>query len=169
MSTLRTQNIPANVRVEGDLSAGSMRIPDGAVADAQIAAAGLSAGVLQQQHQFTVPLCDHATSAAAKRLVAHQVYGATGEVVAFGAGSTVLATSTGTATVTLKKNGSAILTAPIVLDTSNTVNVVEEAAGFSSTALVAGDVLEVEITAVSGSAVPKGVFARLVVREDANP
>lgn len=162
--------LSGNVRVAGQLSADSLVVPAGTLTDNGVSAtAAIGAAKLQQQYAPTLALCDHATSAAAVRKVIHAVYGATGTVIAFGAGSTVIATSTGTCTVTLKKNGSAILTASIVLDTGNTVNVIEAAAGFSDTTLVAGDVLEVEITGVSGSAVPKGVFCRLVVREDAAP
>jgi hypothetical protein len=165
---LDTQTIPNNVRVVGSLTAGSMVLPSGCVGDAQVSASKLSATSLQQQPPQVRHFGKHTDDAAAARMVIHQVYGATGTVVAFGAGSTVAATSTGTATVTLRLNGSAILSASIVLDVGNTAFVVE-AGTLSSTALVVGDVLEAEITAVSGSAVPKGVFVRLIVREDAAP
>jgi hypothetical protein len=169
MSTLPYMTIPNNVTVAGAFRAGSMVIPPGSVGDDELKAAGLSADVLQHQHQLTTWLSDHATNAAAKRVVAHQVYGAAAEVVAFGVGCTVAPTLTGTCTVELRKNGTTILTAPVVLDNTNAAFVIEEAAGFASTALVAGDVLEVEVAGTSGSTLPKGVHTRLVVREDANP
>jgi hypothetical protein len=158
-----------NLHVTGTLTAEHMVLSSGAVTDDSVlTGANVAATKLEHQHVITHALTAHAADAAAAREVIHVVWGATATVIGFAAGSTVAATSTGTATVTLKKNGSTILSGSIVLDSANTAFILEAAPGFTSTALVAGDVLEAEITGVSGSTVPKGVFVRLVVRERAD-
>lgn len=163
-----SSRVEGNLHVAGSLTAESMTLASGAVTDGSVqAAANVAASKLEHQYNLTVPLCDHATAAAAVRKVAHVVYGATGSVVAFGAGCTVLAAGGGNAVVDLKKNGTTILSSTITLDTGNTVNVLEDAAGFTSTSLVAGDVLEVSIESVAATE-PKGVFAHLVIREKAD-
>lgn len=160
--------IDGDLFVTGTMVAGSMTLPAACVTDTAVqAGTGIDATKLQHQHQITTPLCDHATSPAAKRLVMHKVYGATGEVVAFSVGVTVAAGAATTITVDLKKNGSSILTSTITVDNTTVAFDAVDAAGFTDTALVVGDVLEAEITAVSGVNLPKGVHAVLVLREDA--
>lgn len=162
-----SSRVEGNLHVTGTLTAEGLVPSAGSVTDNSVlAGANVAATKLEHQYIVTEDLCNHATAAAAVRKVIHVVRGATGSVVAFGAGSTVIAVSSGTATITLKKNGSTILSGSIVLDSSNTVNVLEAAPGFTSTALVVGDVLEAEITAVA-STEPKGVFVVLVIREKA--
>ena len=156
--------------VTGSLVANAMNLPASAVGDTQVqTAANLSASKLEHQHQPTAVLCDNATSAAAKRVVLHRVYGATATLVKFGVLATVAATGDSTITVALKKNGSAILTASITLDSGTAANALKEPGGYTSTALVTGDVLEAEITAVSAGTgtLPKGVACVAVVREKA--
>ena len=164
MSTI----IESDMYVNGTLTAKQFAAPTGSVnADAIVALAGVEASKLQHQHQPVAVLTDHATDAAAgKREVLHVVRGATAQVIAFRAGCTVAATSTGTCSVDLKKNGTTMLSGTITINSG--VAAFDLVTGtLSSTDLVAGDVLEAHITAASGSTLPRGIFAQAVIREDA--
>lgn len=139
-------------------------ITPGTILNADIAAgAGVVATKIQHQHELT--FAQPNTAATAETKVVHVVKGATGTIVAFRAGSIVAATSTGVATVNLKKNGTTVLSAVITLDNANTAYIVEEGT-ISVPALAAGDVLTVEV-AVSSTVLPTGLFAQVVLREDA--
>jgi hypothetical protein len=105
-------------------------------------------------------------TAAAETIGAHVCIGATGTVVAFKAGSIAAATGNATMTLDLKKNGSSILAAAIVLDNANTARVVE-AASISTPGLVVGDWLEVVVTVDAGTgALGTGLYWELEVDED---
>jgi hypothetical protein len=152
--------------VTGRLIAGSFTPPSDSVSDASVvAAAGVQASKLEHQYE-PVFSQEGGTNAAAEVRVVHVVKGATADLVSFHAGSVVAATSTGTCTVDLKKNGTTCLSAPITLDSSNTAYTVE-AGTLSVLTAAAGDVLTVTVAGVSGTNLPQGVFARLVIREDA--
>ena len=160
--------LDSDLYVNGSLTARSVVLPESSVTNASVqAAAGINASKLEHQHQPALVLSDHATDVAAVRKVIHRVKGATADIVDFRIGCTVAATSTGTATFQLKKNGSNILSAAITLDSGTAAFGTVAAAGYTSTELVAGDVLEVEVLTATGSTLPKGVFAALTVREDA--
>lgn len=162
--------IDGDLLVLGTLTASSQSVPASAVGDTQVqAAANVAASKLEHQHEKTAVLCDHATSAAAKRQQLHRVYGATGTILQFGVAASVICTSDATVTVDLKKNGSTILSATISLDSGTAALILKQPSGFTSTALVVGDVLEAEITAVSAGsgAVAKGVSCHLTLREKA--
>ena len=139
----------------------------GTVQDADLAGSA-NLDPTKMRHQYCAVFAQ-ANSAAASDTgrVIHVVKGATGTVVAFRAGSIVAATGNATVTVDLKKNGTTMLSAVITLDSSNTAYVLEEAT-LSVTAVVAGDVLTLVIVATVGTgALPTGLFAEVVVREDA--
>ena len=161
--------VEGDLYVAGTLAAQSLIPSSASVSDDSIqAAAGIDATKLEHRHQLTLSLFKHTEDAATIRRALHRVYGATATLVKFGVLATVAAGSASSATVQLKKNGVSILSAAITLDSTVTAFDLKEPAGYTSTALVAGDVLEVEITAVSGSTLPKGVTAFLVISEDAN-
>lgn len=160
--------IEGDFHIAGALSATSITIPSGTVTDNAVqAAAGIQASKLQ--HQFQKGYAQESdTAASAEDRVIHTVYGATGTVVAFEAGSVVVCVGDATITIDLHKNGASILTTPIVLDSSNAAYVVE-AGTISSGSIVDGDVLEIVITVNAGTGtLGKGVFTSCVVREDAN-
>jgi hypothetical protein len=157
-----------DLMVAGRLIAGAFTPPNDSVPNAAIqAGAGVSASKLQHQHQPDWPFSDHATAPSASRRALHRVRGAAGEIVSFGVLATAAAGAASSVTVDLKKNGATVLTATITLDNTTAAFALKQPAGFTSTVLAAGDVLEAEITAVSGANPPKGVNAVLVVREDA--
>jgi len=163
---------PANtdLLVQGTINATTNKPSAGAVADASVAAyagtgTGISASKLQQRFDSHYAQ-ESATNAASEARVAHVVRGANGTIQDFYAGAVVLLTGADTCTVDLKKNGSSILTAAISLLSSDTVRVAK-AGSLSSASVVAGDVLEVVVTAThSSGTLPKGVFARVSVTED---
>ena len=139
----------------------------GTVQDADLAASA-NLDPTKMRHQYC-PVFAQANSAAASDTgrVIHVVKGTTGTVVAFRAGSIVAATGNATVTIDLKKNGTTVLAAVITLDNANTAYTLEEGT-LSVTAVAAGDVLTLVIVATVGTgALPTGLFAEVVVREDA--
>jgi hypothetical protein len=165
---MATSTITSDVYIDGNLTPKTFSPPAGSItATSVVSSAGIEATKLQHQHQQIVAQV-HGSNASAERRTVHFVRGATGTIVAFECGNVVAATGDSTATINLKKNGSNILSSATVLDNSNTAFANEDAAGFTSTALVAGDVLEVDITVSAGTGtLPQGVFACLTLREDA--
>ena len=107
-------------------------------------------------------------AAVTERRVIKVVKGATGTIVNFRAGVVVANVGAATISIRLKKNGTNIDTAALVLDSGNAAFALEAAAGFTSTSLVANDVLEVDITAAAGGGtLGQGLFCELTAREDA--
>ncbi len=158
--------IPTDVLIQGNLSAKSISIPASSVGDAQIpSSAGIQATKVIQQYapQYADPA---ATTVASVRKTIHVAYGATGTIVAFRAGMVTPCVSPDTVTVKLRKNGTDILSADISLSSSQSAFQTVLASGFTSTAYVAGDVFEVDITANhSSGTLGLGLFAQLVIDE----
>jgi hypothetical protein len=150
----------------GTVTMRSVVLPDGCITNAKVVAgAGIVAEKLEHQHRKT--FAQPNTTAAAETRAVHLVYGATGNIVAFEAGSIAACTGNATITVDLKKNGTSILTAPVTLDSANTARVAE-AASVATPELADGDLLEVVVAVNAGTgALGTGVFAELVVHEDA--
>jgi hypothetical protein len=163
--------LEGNTHVNGRLSARSMLIPAGTITNAMVAAgAAIEAAKLEHQHQVPYSQGGAATAVADRRMI-HRVYGATGSVLKFSASAVVKMTDGGSddfsVTIDLKKNGSSILTTPIVLDKSTlTANYLDVDGMLSASSLAAGDVLEVTV-AVAGSVGTQaiGVYANTVLRE----
>lgn len=160
--------IAGDLQVTGALRAGTFTLPANAVTDTTVlAAAGISASKLQHQYSATYSNAS-LTTVATERRVLHYIYGATGTILAFRCGSVVANIGAATVSVQLKKNGSNILSSATVLDNANTAYIVENEAGFTSAALLVGDVLEVDITATAGGGtLATGFFCALILREDA--
>lgn len=157
-----------NLHVEGALSAKTMAIPAGTVDNADVASdADIDATKLEHQYEPVFSQV-HGSAATAERRVIHKVHGATGTLVSFECGVIVACIGNAEITIDLYKNGSTILTAPTVLDSGNTAFTEESAAGFSSTALVQDDVLEVVVTVDAGTGtLGQGLYCLPVIREDA--
>jgi hypothetical protein len=153
-----------SITFAGPLNLGSGTIGDPAVA----AGANVAASKLEHQYE-PVYRQESGTTAATGRQVLHVVKGATGTIMDFRVGAVTAAIGGATATFDLKKNGSTILTGTIGLDSSTAAFALKTPAGYTSTALVAGDVLEVHVTAVAagGGTLAVGLFAQLVLREKA--
>lgn len=167
---MAVSTLNSDLFVAGTLSARSIAISPGAVANAQVAlqTPAIDAAKLQQQYQPCYSQ-EGGTNAAAERRVVHVVKGATGQLLEMVVGAVVAATGNATATVDLKKNGATILTGTISLTSATAAYATVQPAGFTAGAtLAAGDVLEVHVTAVNAGTgtLAKGLFARLMVRED---
>lgn len=163
-----------DLHVNGALTAKQFTAPTGSITNTSIAAsAGIAA--TKVEHQFDLSLAQvPGTAVVAETRDIRAVHGATAEVVAFKAGITgAIATGADrTVTIDLHKgnSGSAfatILTAPIVLDNTNTLRTLETAA-IASPDLVVGDILRFVVT-VAGAAGSQGqgLIISCTIREDA--
>lgn len=159
--------ITSDVHIAGHLTSRTQGYPSGSIAnDAISGSAGIAA--TKMQHQYSQSYSQEAgTTTAADEQAMHIVWGATGTVVAFEAGSVTACTVDATITVDLHNDGASILTTPIVLDNGNAVYTPEEAS-IDTAAVVDGDVLAVVVTVDAAAGVlGNGLFASLIVREDA--
>jgi hypothetical protein len=167
MPELSTLN--SDLRVLGHLTANTMSIPAASVSNSSVKAdAALDASKLVHEHRGRIAQ-GIAANAAAQSEVVH-VARAAGTLEQFVVGlvtppDTASGSSGRTATFDLKKNGTTVLSATVVLDSTNVAYVVE-AATISVSAYVAGDVFTVIIT-VGGSVGTHalGVFAEALFHE----
>lgn len=153
--------------VNGNFRATSMTMAGGVIANAQVAAgAGIDTTKLNHRHHFRFSQPN--TTATTETKAIGRVYGATGTLVAFYVGSIGIMAGAATVTVDLKKNGATMLSAVVTLNNANAARVAV-AGALASTALVAGDLLEVVTTATAGGGtLGTGVFAFATVDETAN-
>ena len=133
--------VDGDLIVSGQLSAQNMSLPASSVGDTQFKSADpLTAAKQQHQHRANYAQESGTTSATEARVM-HVVKGATGSVVQFEAGSVTVCVGAATIVVDLLNNGVSILSAPITLDSGNSVRVAE-AGTIASAAVVDGDVLD---------------------------
>ena len=150
----------------GDTLQAKTLIPSaGCVGNSHIpAAAGIAASKLEHKHRKSY---EQSGTVAAATVPLHVVQGATGLIVSFKAGTIAPCTGNAVITVDLKKAGVSILTAVITLDNANTARVLESGT-LSSTALVAGDFLEVVVAVNAGTgALGTGLCVQIELNEDA--
>lgn len=124
----------------------------------------------KQQHQYTKTYAQaSATTAAAESRVVHVVRGATAEIIAFVAGLVGACVGDATVSLNLKKNGTTVLSSVVTLNNGHSAR--QTVAGtLSTTALVAGDVLEVTVTVSAGTGtLGTGAFAQVTLHEDSAP
>jgi len=162
------------MRIEGDIYvAGALRAqtntPSTSVITDGMVAAAADIAATKLEHQFTIQYAQASTAnAAAESRTIHLVHGTAGTVLEFRCGLVTPPDGNRTATFDLKKDGVSILTAAVVLDSTNVAYTPE--AGTIGTAAVADtDVLEIVVT-VGGDAGTHclGVYASVVLREDAD-
>lgn len=128
-------------------------------------ATGAAIDSTKLKHRFNKTYAQPNTTATTERKTIHTVDVAQ-TIVSFRAGSVVANGGAATVSIRLKKNGTNIDTAALVLDNTNTAFIFRNAAGFTSTTLVASDVVEVDITATAGGGtLATGVFCELVVKD----
>lgn len=159
--------IDGDIHINGKLTCNSIKLPVDTIADENVpGAANIAATKLEQRHRITYSQ-ESATTVVTETRTVHVVHGATGTLRAFRAGSITANVGAATITADIKKNGVSVLTAVITLNNGHVARQVV-AGAFSSTALVAGDVLEVTIVATAGGGtLGKGVFAEVVLDEKA--
>ena len=149
----------------GTLSCGSFSPPASCIdADAIEPNAGIEASKVEHRH---MPVLGQKNGAAnvAMRQVIHILYGTTGTLLEVRARNITIA-GTGTTSIQIKKNGSNILSSALTLAVGDGTTL-KTTSSFTSAALVAGDLLEVDIT-VSDTDAGQGVSVGLVLDEDAN-
>lgn len=159
--------IEGNVYANGNISAKTMTLPAGTVTNTGVAdAAGIAATKLDHQHRIAFSQ-ESATTAADVARVVHQVRGATGTIIAFAAGCVVPCVGDSTIAVDLLKNGVSILSTAAALSVAEAAYAVA-ATTIATAALVAGDVLEIEIVGTIGTGtLGLGVFAAVTIEEKA--
>lgn len=150
----------------GNLRAGTMTLPGNAVTNGTVQpGAAIDTSKLNHRHRFRYSQPN--TTATTETKAIGYVYGATGTLIAFHVGSIVPNLTTATVTVDLRKNGTTMLTGVVTLNNANTARV-SVAGTLASTALVAGDLLEVVVTATAaGGTLATGVYAFATVDETA--
>jgi hypothetical protein len=165
--------MPVATRIEGDLyvagsiGARSMTAPAGSVNNAAVAAnAAIDPSKLG--HQRRIGYGQPNTAATTETRPIFVCRGATGAILAIHAGSIVAAIGAATVTIDLKKNGATVLTGVVTLNNANTARVAV-AGTLATTTLVAGDWLELVITATAGGGtLPTGLFVMVTLNEDAS-
>ena len=158
-----------DMQVQGTLTCGQFSPPPSCIDnDAVKTPSGQPIKAEKLEHKHLKLLGeDSNVSAAAVQQVVHVIRGAIGTIKGFIAGVIVAATGDSTATVDLLKNGASILTAPLTFANSSGVYwASQQAAAFSSTALVRNDILEIKVTVSAGTGtLPKGIWGVLDLHE----
>lgn len=161
--------IQGDVIVQGNVSARSISNPAGGMHNAGIfnGVPGDYIDPNKMGHQRNVHFSqDSATTAVAETKSIAVVNGTSGVLQKFSAGSVAICIGAGTITIDLKRNGTSLLSAPLVLNSSNTARVPVEAT-IATPSLAQNDLLEVVMTAAAGGGtIGTGAFARLVFTED---
>lgn len=165
MATVNT--IDGDVVVRGNLRTTTINLPATCVGDSNVnGSAPITAAKLQHQYEKTFAQVN-GSAATAERRVLHVAYGATGTIIAFRVGAVTAATGDSTATVDLRKNGTTILSAAVVIDNTKAA-FAKTLAALATTGYVTGDVFEVVVTISAGTGtLPQGLFADFVATEDA--
>lgn len=144
----------------------TVRIPAQSIGDQEFGTSD-PLGAEKQEHQHTQRYAQaHGTAAVAHRQVLHAARSA-GQLLEFRAGVSVACVGDSTITVNLYKNGSTILSAPVVIDSGDAAYDLLDAA-FASSSFVADDVFEVVVTVSAGTGtLGQGLVAQLMAREAA--
>lgn len=165
---MATQRLDGDLAVTGNISCRTFTPPAGSITNAAVvASAGIDATKLEHRYrpEYVQPYGSAGTSV---RQAVHQVIGATATINSVRAMLSVAPIGAATHVIQIKKNGSNILSTAITLDSGNTAFIDETDTGFTSAALVAGDVLEVDVTATAGGGtLGQGLHVMLDIDEDA--
>lgn len=151
----------------GNLAAKTMTIPASSVTNSMVAAGAAIDPSKVKQRRYPSYSQVHGSAAATVRIPFYRCKGATAMINALRALVVVIPVGAATVSIQLKKNGSNILSSALVIDSANVAHTMEAAAGFTSAALVQGDVLELDITATAGGGtLPQGLYVEADVDED---
>jgi hypothetical protein len=154
-----------NLYVAGTLQAQTLVPSTGSVSNTHVAdAAAIEHTKLRHRHVLTYGQSGTAAAATVPIHLAH----AAGTILAVSAGVIGAHVGDSTTTVDVKRQGTSILTAPIVLDSGNAART-EEAGTLDGAQddVTAGDLLEVVVTVNAGTGtLGTGLFVNVVVSED---
>lgn len=163
---MNQSRLESDLFVAGSLSCRTFMPPAASIANDAIAP-NAKIDATKLRHRRRVVYAQSNATAAADTRVMYHVYGATGTIIDVRAGSIAVCTGNATITVELRRNGTSVLAAPIVLDSGNQP-LIAEPGTISSSALAAHDVLDVVVTTNAGSGtLGTGVFVALLIDEDA--
>ena len=138
-----------DAHVNGALSCKTFNPPSSSIDNDSIqATAGISASKLEHEYR-PVFAQESATTASSGAHTVHVVEGATATVVNIKAGSVVANVGAATVDIDLLKDGASIMTSEINLTSGDSAYALS-AGAIASPSLVAGDILEVKVTATAG-------------------
>jgi hypothetical protein len=158
--------IDGDLSVRGTLRCGAIVMPQNAIDNPSQIKAGTNIPADKTEQRFFPSYSQPNTAATAetRTLFVARRAGTLNEVIA---GSIAKAVGDSTVTIDVKKNGTTILAAPIVLDNANTARVMELGSVVGGGGFLAGDWLECVITVSAGTGtLPTGVFIQLEVDQD---
>ncbi len=156
-----------DIHISGTLTCTALDIPAGTIDNADVSASAAIAATKTVNRVRAFLNQAHGTAGTTERRTVYAAR-ASGTIVNAWAVLSVAASGAATHTIAIKKNGSDILTSSIVLDNANTAYDDEAAAGFSSSAIAAGDCLEIAVTAAAGGGT-LGQGLLVCVEIDENP
>lgn len=158
--------IDGDLTVRGTLAPTALNAPAGCIGDTQ-ASGSSPLGVTKTTHRHVRTLAQvHGSAASAERRAVHRAHAA-GTVAAVRVGVVVACIGDSTITVDVQKNGTTILSAPVVIDNANAAYAVE-AGSVSVAAYVADDVFEVLVTVSAGTGtLGQGLTVDLILSEAA--
>jgi hypothetical protein len=121
-----------------------------------------------QQHQYAQRHAQaHGTSASGERRTIHIAHGS-GNLVAVKVSQSAAAIGDSTATVTVLKNGTSVLSTVVTIDSGDAAFTVQSGTIVGNGSYAAGDVFEVSINVTAGTGtLPQGVSCEAIFRETA--
>lgn len=138
-----------NIHVGGQLSCETFTPPAACVVNASVSSTA-NIGAEKLINRFRRGHAQvHGSAGTTQRIPIHIAKNA-GTISGARAAMSVKPVGAATHSIQLKKNGSDILSAAIVMDSGNTNYVLEETPGYTSTSYAAGDFFEADITATAG-------------------
>ncbi len=162
--------IESDCFIAGTLRAQVINLPANTVDNAAVGG-GANIQAEKLEHSFSKVLAqDSDATAVSQTRVVHVVRGTTGDLVYFEGGVVTPAVDAGTSEppeieIDLLVNGTSILATPLVLDSANTAYTPETGV-IDTSALVVGDVIEIQITTDAGGGTQaEGVFASVTIYE----
>jgi len=160
--------IPNDMVVQGVLTPQGFNPPAACIPNAAITGP-IQASNLRQQYVKGFAQTKGAGAAVAQRQIVHVVRGATATLTFLRAVLQQANVGGATVTVDLYKNGSSILSATMTITNATAAYTVVSTSAFTSTALVAGDVLEIVVTvATGGGTLGQGLQVDVEFNEDPN-
>lgn len=164
-------NIYSDFSVVGQLTCKTFNPPAACITDPAVAVPSSPPNAIattKVRHRYEKPYAQPNTTATTETKPIHVIRGTNGTINSIVAGSIAVNIGAATVTVDLKKNGTSVLSSVITLNSANTARVaVSGTLSVAPTTCVAGDWLEVVITATAGGGtLATGVYVQVQIDED---